>query len=107
MHHHPLTDLRCLLMGLKSQVCLRWSSQTLVQVWAYANLGFNPGKELMGAAALQAQKEMWSYSSQNVSNILWAFARLGHKDEVFIMTAVGHVIRQLADFSPQSVVGIS
>lgn len=79
----------------------------MLQVWAYANLAFNPGKELLEAAAAQAQEHMWSYSSQNVSNILWAYARLGHKDDPFIKVAMQHVIVRLPEFSPQSVVSLS
>ena len=75
-----------------------------MQIWAYANLAFNPGKELLEAAAAQAQKGMWTYSSQNVSNLLWAFARLGHKDDTFIKVALEHVLLHLTEFSPQSVV---
>lgn len=74
------------------------------QVWAYANLGVDPGKDLLEAAAKRAQEDMKGYSAQNISNIMWGFARLGYLHEEFIQAAVDHVLLHLADFSPQSMV---
>ena len=47
-----------------------------VQVWAYANLGYDPGA-LMDAVAQSSESRMREFSPQNISNILWAYAKLG------------------------------
>ena len=47
-----------------------------VQVWAYANLGYDPGA-LMDAVAQCSEDRMRGFTPQNISNILWAFAKLG------------------------------
>lgn len=46
-----------------------------VQVWAYANLGYDPGA-LIDAVAQTSEHRMREFSPQNVSNILWAYAKL-------------------------------
>ncbi len=46
------------------------------QVWAYANLGYDPGA-LMDAIAQCSEYRMQEFSPQNISNILWAYAKLG------------------------------
>ncbi len=47
-----------------------------LQVWAYANLGYDPGA-LMDAVAQSSEYRMREFSPQNISNILWAYAKLG------------------------------
>ena len=47
-----------------------------MQVWAYANLGYDPGA-LMDAVAQSSEHRMREFSPQNISNILWAYAKLG------------------------------
>lgn len=46
-----------------------------VQVWAYANLGYDPGA-LIDAVAQASEQRMRQFSPQNISNILWAYAKL-------------------------------
>ena len=46
------------------------------QVWAYANLGYDPGA-LLDTVAQCSQDRMREFSPQNISNILWAYAKLG------------------------------
>lgn len=48
----------------------------LSQVWAYANLGCDPGP-LLDAVAHNFETRMREFTPQNVSNILWAYAKLG------------------------------
>lgn len=64
----------------------------------------DPGQELLEAVAARAQADLVSYSAQNVSNTLWAFARLGFSTHSFMGDAMSHVLTHLSDFSPQSVV---
>ena len=47
-----------------------------LQVWAYANLGYDPGA-LLEAIAQASEHRMREFSPQNISNILWAYAKLG------------------------------
>lgn len=44
-------------------------------MWAYANINVHPGQEVMATISAHARTDMPSYSAQNVSNTLWAFAR--------------------------------
>ena len=47
-----------------------------MQVWAYANIGYDPGA-LIDAVAQASEHRMREFSPQNTSNILWAYAKLG------------------------------
>ena len=47
-----------------------------MQVWAYGNLGHDPGA-LIDAVAQVSEQRMREFSPQNISNILLAYAKLG------------------------------
>ena len=57
------------------------------QVWAYANLGYDPGA-LIDAVAQASEHRMREFSPQNVSNILWAYAKLGERSPVGVCSCV-------------------
>ena len=40
----------------------------MLQVWAFANLNFNPGRQLWDAVAETTRHSIVSYSPQNISN---------------------------------------
>lgn len=48
----------------------------LLQIWAYANMGYDPGA-LLDAVAQHCEQRLREFSPQHVSNILWAYAKLG------------------------------
>jgi hypothetical protein len=47
-----------------------------LQVWADANFGYDPGA-LMDAVAQCSKHQMQEFSPQNISDIIWAYAKLG------------------------------
>ena len=69
--------------GLLSGVGVTLAS-VCVQVWAYANLGIVPSGNLLDEFARMAMFKIAEFSPQNVSNFLWAFAKLNvPKPELF------------------------
>ena len=75
-----------------------------MQVWAFANLNIDPGRDLLDAIAARAQADLHNYSAQNISNLLWAFARLAYLPSKFLAEALAHVLAHLDNFAAQSVV---
>ena len=77
-----------------------------MQVWAYANLGHDPGSALLDAIATTSVQAMGSFSPQNLSNTLWSFAKLGrpHRDLFSVSAAHMHMPSMMRQFQAQSVV---
>lgn len=78
-----------------------------LQIWAFANLNVDPGSDLLDTIAAHSVGDLHNYSAQNVSNTLWAFAKLNYAQPSFLADALAHVLTHLADFSPQSVVSLT
>ena len=55
-----------------------------VQVWAYANMGYDPGA-LLDAVAQHCEQRLREFSPQHVSNIVWAYAKLGKPCMLFAL----------------------
>ena len=78
--------------------------QGITQVWAFANLGLDPGNKLFEGIAMAAVPALPEFSPQNVANLLWAFAKLGHRNEPLFAAAAVHAKHAAPHFQPQSVV---
>lgn len=75
-----------------------------VKVWAYANLGHRPTAGLLDAAASTAEWSMTNFTPQNLSNMLWSFAKLDTLHTGLFKSAIAHTPMILSHFQPQSVV---
>ncbi len=75
----------------------------MLQIWAYANLGHPPGDALANAIAGAAIRSLSSFTAQNVSNTLWAYAKLEFPHERLLRDSALHAQRILHQFQPQSI----
>lgn len=75
-----------------------------MQEWAYANLGQHPSAEFLEAAAGTAVQTMQGFSPQNLSNMLWSYAKLGSKHPGLFDSASLRAQSMLSQYQPQSVV---
>jgi len=72
-------------------------------VWAYGNLGINPGEDVLQEYAAFATHKINEFTPQNLSNFVWALAKLGvYNDELF-STACWKAVQTMHAFTPQSV----
>lgn len=79
--------------------CLQAVSNSL---WAYAKLGYNPGREVLDAAVHRALHSLPQYTPQEVANTLWALATLEHHPGVQLLDASAlQIARRIEQFSPQ------
>ena len=69
--------------------------------WAYAVLEHSPGPELLDAIAREAEKKMAEFTSQNISNLVYAFARLEYVPAGFLERASQAARTLLGQFTPQ------
>ena len=71
--------------------------------WAYAKLGYNPGRELLDCTARRAGGMLHQYTSQEIANSLWAFATLEHHTGAQLLDAAAvQIARRIEQFSPQA-----
>lgn len=73
--------------------------------WSYATLSHNPGEELLEAIAVEAEKKLAEFSPQNISNLLYAFAKLDYKPSAFLEQASQAAVPILTNFTPQVCIG--
>ena len=69
--------------------------------WAYAVLMHSPGPELLDAIAREAEKKLAEFTSQNISNLVYAFAKLEHVPSGFLERASQAARTLLGQFTPQ------
>ena len=69
--------------------------------WAYAVLMHSPGPELLDAIAREAEKKLAEFTSQNISNLVYAFAKLEHVPAGFLERASQAARTLLGQFTPQ------
>ena len=69
--------------------------------WSYATLSHKPEEELLEAIAVEADKKLAEFSPQNISNLLYAFAKLEHKPSTFLEQASRAAVPILGSFTPQ------
>ena len=69
--------------------------------WAYAVLLHSPGPELLDALAREAEKKLAEFTSQNISNLVYAFAKLEHVPAGFLQRASQAARTLLGQFTPQ------
>ena len=74
-----------------------------MQVWAFSNLGINPGREVMDALAAASVRIISEFVAQNISNTLWAFAKMEHPHRELFAAAGAHAARIMSSFTPQAV----
>ena len=82
---HPAPYLACRLAPEDMR-------QTVLQVWGFANLGFNPGQQLWDAVARTTMHSIASFSPQNISNgaCLPSFPH-AHVEEGALLHAVRYI----------------
>lgn len=66
-----MLQLECMNVGTKQ------SSE-----WLYCRLEHAPSAELMAAFSQEASNKLQQFAPQNISNMLWAYATLGHSPGV-------------------------
>ena len=64
-------------------------------------LGHSPGPELLEAIAQEAEKKITEFTAQNISNLLWAFAKLEHMPATFLTCASQAARAVLTQCTPQ------
>ena len=64
-------------------------------------LGHSPGPELLEAIAQEAEKKIAEFTAQNISNLLWAFAKLEHMPATFLACASLAARALLTQCTPQ------
>ena len=69
--------------------------------WAFSVLGHSPGPELLEAIAQEAEKKIAEFTAQNISNLLWAFAKLEHMPATFLACASLAARALLTQCTPQ------
>ncbi len=69
--------------------------------WAYAVLMHSPGPELLDTIAREAEKKLTEFTSQNISNLVYAFAKLEHVPSGFLEHASQAAQTLLSQFTPQ------
>ena len=73
--------------------------------WAYATLGERLGCACLEALAAQAQKQLPSFTAQNLANMMWAFAKLEYSpDDTLLRGCEAYATRSAGAFSPQALV---
>ncbi|KAK9814956.1 hypothetical protein WJX73_003116 [Symbiochloris irregularis] len=71
-------------------------------VWAFANLGFNPGAEILNQLAAAAEARLAQFSSQNIANTLNAFAKLEHCPSSLLPATAKAAMSKLGEFNAQA-----
>lgn len=61
----------------------------------------SPGAELLEAIAREAEKKITEFTAQNISNLVYAFAKLEHMPASFLSCASGAARTLLTQFTPQ------
>jgi hypothetical protein len=69
--------------------------------WAFATLGHPPGPEILDALAREAAKKLAEFTSQNISNLVYAFAKMEHVPLGFLRQASQAARQLLNQFTPQ------
>lgn len=69
--------------------------------WAFATLGHSPGPEILDAIAQEAAKKLAEFTSQNISNLVYAFAKMEHVPPGFLEQASQAARHLLNQFTPQ------
>ena len=69
--------------------------------WAFATLGHSPGPEILDAIAREAAKKLAEFTSQNISNLVYAFAKMEHVPLGFLEQASQAARQLLNQFTPQ------
>ncbi len=70
---HELSSLvRAHLPALSAQ-------QVAITLWAYAKIGVHPEKELLDDLTARADALLCKCAPRNLSNLVWALARLEHR----------------------------
>jgi hypothetical protein len=69
--------------------------------WAFATLGHSPGPEILDAIAREAAKKLAEFTSQNISNLVYAFAKMEHVPPGFLEQASQAARQLLNQFTPQ------
>jgi hypothetical protein len=72
-------------------------------IWAYGNLQINPGEDVLSEYAAYCIRSMDTFTPQNVSNVVWAFAKLGYFNADLFKAASWRGLETMHAFTPQSV----
>ena len=70
--------------------------------WAFATLEHSPGAELLEGIAAAAEAKLGEFTAQNISNLLYALARLEHRPASFLAAASAAARPILGTFTPQA-----
>ena len=73
--------------------------------WAYATLGERMGVACLEALATQAHAQLSHFNAQNITNMMWAFAKLSYRpDSTMLQRCEAHAMRIARSFQPQHLV---
>lgn len=74
-------------------------------LWAFATLRERMGSACLGALAAQARECLPRFTSMDVADMLWAFAKLGHIfEDALLQDCEAHVTHISSTFTPQQLV---
>ncbi|KAK9861764.1 hypothetical protein WJX84_008936 [Apatococcus fuscideae] len=71
-------------------------------LWAYATLETHPGLSMLSLATSDLAKMAPTCNPQELSNTVWALAKLGHYDAEFLEIVAGEAERRITEFSQQN-----
>lgn len=69
--------------------------------WAFGKLKYTPSHALPSLIANEAKKRITEFSPQNLSNMLWSFVYMHHRDEELLAAIAKQVVEKVLLFKPQ------
>jgi hypothetical protein len=85
------------------QLMKKWLQGLANTAWACARLGVHTG-DLLDAIATESASRLDTFTTQGVSNLCWAFAKLGHRPPGrFLNAADAHIQANFNKYSSQGV----
>lgn len=90
------------LGGLMSSQIASFDARGLANAaWAFGKLRYSPDKGLPEQISAAALRKLDQFSPQNLSNMLWSFVYLQHKDSKLLVEASAKVRDFITQFKPQ------
>ncbi|KAF8065534.1 hypothetical protein HT031_003135 [Scenedesmus sp. PABB004] len=75
--------------------------------WAFGKLKYAPpSSRLPSLIAAAALEKLPGFSAQNLSNLLWSFVYLHHRDEQLLAAASAQVVAKIDEFKPQELANV-
>lgn len=74
--------------------------------WAFGKLKYAPNQKLPQLIAAAAITKMDVFSAQNLSNLLWSFVYLHHRDEALMAAVAKKVVSKVTEFKPQELANV-